>query len=104
MLYLNHQHGTTPNVEGVREMAFEVVIQFTAYDKLANTCQAKITQTGEVFEIDPFVGCAISMTDEQYSDDFGYTIVGKKYCMKEYTVYDGYVVPHAGGLVSLEAK
>lgn len=78
----------------------EKKITFTHYCHAGNTCKAK-TETGEEFAIDPFVGCAIPLTDEEYEAGEGFKLVGKSYLMTQYSVYTNNVVPHEGGLIAL---
>ena len=77
-----------------------LIVTVTSYDKDTNTCEA-ITSTGVYVGFDPFAGCAIDMTDEQYKDGYGFTVVGNTYCLTEYTSRDNHVVVHEGGIVFL---
>jgi len=67
-------------------------IKIVSYDKTTNTCQAKLLN-GDIFELDPFVGCAIEMTDEDYESGKGFDIVGRDYILTEYSVSKENVVP-----------
>ena len=42
-----------------------IQIEITEYDQARNVCKAKL-QNGNIIEIDPFVSCAIPLTDEEY--------------------------------------
>ena len=76
-------------------------ITITAYDSIANTCTAE-TDTGVTLKnFDPFVGCAVKMTDDQYHQGFGNSFVGKRYLMTEYSVYSSSIVPHENCLLEV---
>lgn len=77
-----------------------LIIEIVSYDKESNKMMAK-TMRGVSFVLDPFVGCAIRMSDEDYELGKGSDFVGKSYCMTIYTVYSNEVVPHEGGLTLL---
>jgi len=85
-------------------MSLEIVLRVIRYDKESNTCRA-IDSFGRDFDFDPFVSCAIKMTDEQYAGDFGFSIVGNGYVASDYSFSNGQLVPHENGLVLFrEAK
>lgn len=75
-----------------------LLVTITAYDHGRNVCQAKL-QDGRIIELDPFVSCAIKLTDEEYAANKGAEIVGKAFVMALYSVYIDHVVPHEGGFV-----
>ena len=76
-------------------------ITITAYDIKANTCTA-VTDSGVTLQnFDPFVGCAVKMTDDQYYQGFGNSFVGKRYLMTEYSVYPSSIVPHENSLLEV---
>ena len=75
-------------------------VKIIDYDQGANTCVAQLLN-GDVFELDPFVGCAIEMSDDEYESGKGFELVGKDYILTEYTVYKDNVVPIEGGMISL---
>lgn len=77
-----------------------VRVKITDYDKASNTCTAQLLN-GDIIELDPFGGCAISMTDDDYKNDKGFEIVGNSYLLAEYTVYKENVVPRAGGMIAI---
>jgi hypothetical protein len=77
-----------------------LIIEIVSYNKESNKMIAK-TLHGVNFALDPFVGCAIRMSDEDYELGKGGDFVGKSYCMTFYTVYKNEVVPHEGGLTLL---
>lgn len=79
-------------------MSLEITLKVISYDKETNTCRA-IDSFGRDFDFDPFVSCAIKMTDEQYSDGFGFSIVGNRYVASAYSFSNGQLVPHVNGLV-----
>ncbi len=79
-------------------MSLEIVLKVISYDKESNTCRA-IDSFGRDFNFDPFVGCAIRMTDEQYSKGFGFSIVGNGYVASDYSFSNGQLVPNENGLV-----
>lgn len=58
-------------------------------------------QNGNIIEIDPFVSCAIPLTDEEYHAGRGAEIVGKAYILTGYSVYPTHVLPHEGGMIAL---
>lgn len=77
-----------------------VRLKVTNYDKASNTCTAQLLN-GDIIELDPFVGCAINMTDEEYEKGKGFDIVGNNYILTEYTVYKENVVPSEGGMIAI---
>ena len=77
-----------------------VRLKVTDYDKESNTCTAQLLN-GDIVLFDPFVGCAISMTDEEYENDKGFDIVGNNYILTDYTVYKDSVVPAKDGIIAL---
>jgi len=77
-----------------------VRVKITDYDKASNTCTAQLLN-GDIIELDPFVGCAIELTDEDYENNKGFDIVGKTYLLTEYTVYKDNVVPGEGGMLEI---
>ena len=82
-----------------------LTIKITTYNKDKNTCTAKVLSGGFGYiEVDPFVGWAIGMTDEDYENDKGFSIVGSSYTLIEYSVYKDNVVPHENGMIELTNK
>ncbi len=77
-----------------------VRVKITDYDKASNTCTAQLLN-GDIIELDPFVGCAISMTDYDYEKDKGFDIIGNSYLLTEYTVYKENVVPSEDGMIAI---
>jgi len=57
---------------------------------------------GDIVDFDPFVSCAVSLTDDDYDNDKGSGIVGKSFILTQYTVYSDNVVPHQDGMFELE--
>lgn len=77
-----------------------IVVKIVSYDKENHKC--KIKHSGDcVSDFDPFVGCAIRMSDEDYEAGKGHDLVGNSYCVTFYTVYPTELVPHEGGLKQL---
>ena len=77
-----------------------IQIEITEYETAKNVCKAKL-QNGNIIEIDPFVSCAIPLTDEEYYAGRGAEIVGKSYLLTCYSVYPTHVLPHEGGMIAL---
>ncbi len=77
-----------------------VRVKITDYDKASNTCTAQLLN-GDIIELDPFVGCAIDMTDDDYENNKGFDVVGNSYLLTEYTVYKEIVVPSEGGMIAI---
>lgn len=77
-----------------------VRVKIISYDKDVNTCKAQLLN-GDVIELDPYVGCAITLTDEDYHAGKGGDIVGQSFLLTKYTVYAEHVVPHEGGMVAV---
>ena len=77
-----------------------IQVKIISYDYESNVCQGKLLN-GDIIEIDPFVGCAIPLTDEEYFNGNGGNIIGKSYTLTRYSVYPTYVVPHEGGMIEL---
>lgn len=77
-----------------------VRLKVISYNKETNTCSAQLLN-GDIIELDPFVSCAIYMTDEEYTGGEGFKIVGNNYLLTSYTVHPEHVVPHEGGMIAL---
>lgn len=77
-----------------------VRVEILDYDKASNTCTAQLLN-GDIIEIDPFVACAIHMSDEDYKKGKGFDIVGNSYLLTEYMVYKESVVPSEGGMIAI---
>ena len=75
-------------------------VKITEYNKEKNVCTAELLNSDKI-ELDPFVSCAIPMTDGQYSSGIGFELVGKEFILIEYTVYKQNVVPHKNGMIEL---
>lgn len=75
-------------------------VEIIDYDKDLNNCKARLLN-GDVIELDPYGGCAIAMTDDEYAAGNGADIVGKTYLLTAYSVYKDLVVPHEGGMICL---
>lgn len=78
-------------------------LKVTGYDKERNVCQA-VLQNGDNVEFDPYVSCAIPLTDEEYADGGGAGIVGCEYLLTAFTVYKHVIVPHEDGLIMIKHK
>ena len=77
-----------------------IQIKITEYYYDKNVCKAKL-QNGNIIEVDPFVGCAIPLTDEEYNNGNGAYLVGKSYILISYSVYPTHVMPHENGMIEL---
>jgi hypothetical protein len=75
-------------------------LRVTDYDKSRNTCTAQLLN-GDFIELDPYVGCAIELSDEDYDAGKGADIVGRDFILTEYSVYYHNVVPMEGGMIAL---
>ena len=75
-------------------------VKITEYNKDRNACKAKLLN-GDVVDLDPYVCCAIDLSDDDYETGKGADIVGNDYLLTEYTVYNDSIVPHAGGMIAL---
>jgi hypothetical protein len=76
-------------------------VQIIAYDKQSNDCTGKLLN-GNIISIDPFVGCAIKMTDEEYENNKGAELVGCIFILHSYSVYPTHVVPHENGMLQVD--
>lgn len=72
----------------------------THYDKATNTCKA-VLQNGDIVDFDPYVGCAIRLSDDEYENGEGKDIVGCEFLLIEYTVTRRMITPHENGLILL---
>ncbi len=79
-------------------MTTSIRVKVLSYNKDINSCQA-VTSCGDKISFDPFVFCAIRMTDEEYEEDYGYTIVGNTYDLYKYQVDVDQVYPLEGGMM-----
>lgn len=77
-----------------------VRLKIVDYDKHKNTYKAKLLN-GDIIAFDPFVSCAIAMTDEEYKNNKGFKYVGNNYILTEYTVYNDIVIPSEGGIIAV---
>lgn len=77
-------------------------LTIVAYNKDSHECEAKLLN-GDIIILDPFVSCAIEMTDEDCVLGKGFDIVGNSYLLTEYSVYKSCVVPEKGGMILLQA-
>tara|TARA_R110002096_G_C14661646_1_gene728198 strand:- start:25547 stop:25831 length:285 start_codon:yes stop_codon:yes gene_type:complete len=77
-----------------------IQIQLIEYRKESNDFIAK-TRLGESFVFDPFVSCALSMTDNEYENGKGFDFVGHDFLMNHYTVTHDNVYSHEGGLIEI---
>ena len=75
-----------------------ILIKILSYDKELNNCIAEL-QNGNMIAFDPFVGCAIELSDDDYEKGKGFDVVGKSYILTEYSVYAHNVVPHENGMI-----
>lgn len=78
-----------------------VRLKVISYDKETNTCKAQLLN-GDIVDFDPFVGCAVKLTDDDYHNGKGSEIVGKSVILTQYTVYHDNVVPHQEGMFEIE--
>ena len=78
----------------------ELRLKITKYFQGSNTCEAQL-MNGNLISFDPFVGCALELSDEDYQEGKGKYLVGNEYLMTEYTVYKDQVVPSENGLIQL---
>ena len=77
-----------------------VRVKIIAYNKITNTCTAQLLN-GDIIALDPFVGCAIPMTEEEYERGVGFYLVGNSYLLVEYMVYKDLVVPSENGMIAV---
>ena len=73
-----------------------IQVKVISYDKDTNTCEALFD--GQLITFDPFVGCAIELSDEDYRAGRGADIVGNTYVLTRYTVYTDCVCPNENGM------
>lgn len=76
-------------------------LKVISYDNESNTCKAQLLN-GDIVNFDPFVGCAIELSDEDYKNGFGSKLVDKSYLLTFYTVYRDAIVPHENGLLEIK--
>lgn len=69
-----------------------------------------VLASGELVAFDPFVSCAITLTDEEYKAGKGAELERKNFLITEFTVYKNFehenkyhymVVPHEGGIIEV---
>ena len=75
-------------------------IYITEYHETENTCTAKL-QNGNYIKLDPFVACAVPLSDADYENGKGHDLVGRTYLLTTYSVSPDDVVPHEGGMIEL---
>jgi len=72
-------------------------VKIVSYNKDVNTCKAELLN-GDIIELDPFVACAVELSDEDYHSGKGGDIIGNSYILTEYHVYKDQVVPMENGM------
>lgn len=77
-----------------------IIIHITEYNEKLNYCKARL-QDNKIIDLDPFGGCAIELSDEDYENGEGHNVVGKTYILVEYSVSRQMVVPHENGMIEL---
>ena len=77
-----------------------VRLKVISYDKETNTCKAQLLN-GDIVDFDPFVSCAVNLTDDDYHNGKGSEIVGKSFILTIYSVYPNNVVPHQTGMIEV---
>tara|TARA_R110002096_G_scaffold327284_10_gene521339 strand:- start:4234 stop:4476 length:243 start_codon:yes stop_codon:yes gene_type:complete len=77
-----------------------ILIYITEYNKESNSCKARL-QDNKIIVLDPFVSCAIELSDDDCNNGEGHSIVGKTYILTEYSVYKSVVIPDENGMVEL---
>ena len=75
------------------------------YDKDRNIFKA-ILPNDEIVYFDPFVGCAIELSDEDYVNDKGFEYVDKVFLLTDFSVerwdiITYIIVPNEGGIVDI---
>ena len=75
------------------------------YDKYKNMFKA-ILPSDEIVYFDPFVGCAIELSDEDYANDRGFEYVNKAFLLTDFSVkrlniISYLIVPSEGGIVDI---
>ena len=78
-----------------------IQIEITGYNFDRNVCVAQLSN-GNFIEVDPFVGCAVRLSDDDYVAGKGADLVGKKFVLTSYSVYPSTIVPHENGIVPVE--
>lgn len=78
-----------------------VIIEITKYNESSNTCVAKL-RDGSIINFDPFVGCAIPLTDDEYREGKAHALVGNSYLLIRYSVERNGVYPHEGGIMQIK--
>lgn len=76
-----------------------------AYDKDRNIFKA-ILPSDEIVYFDPFVGCAISLSDDDYANGKGFEYENKPFLLTEFSVQkwgvNSYmIIPSEGGIIAL---
>ena len=75
-------------------------VEIIEYDKETNLCKGRLLN-GDIVVIDPFVYCALPLSDEDYDDDKGSDIVGNSYILTKFDVTPDDIYPNKGGMVAL---
>lgn len=75
-------------------------LKVTGYDKERHVCQA-VLQNGDIVDFDPYVGCAIRLSDEECRNGKGKDIVGCEFLLIEYAVTRRMITPYENGLILL---
>ena len=75
-------------------------LKIISYNKERNVCNGEL-QNGNIVEIDPFVSCAIELSDEGYENGEGSRVVGKSYVLTSYSVYPHSIIPHENGMIEV---
>jgi len=79
------------------------------YFKDRNYCEA-VLASGEIVAFDPFVSCAITLSDDDYNSGRGADIVKRNFLITDFSVqpwfehdqrYHYMVTPNEGGIIAL---
>lgn len=76
-------------------------IKLKSYDKLRNEFKATTLQNGNTITLDPFVNCAIELSDDDYELDKGFYFVGRVFIMTAYLVRHDCVIALESGLIDI---
>jgi hypothetical protein len=73
-----------------------ILIKVVSYDKDINCCTAECN--GVMVEFDPYVLCALPLSDEEYQKGQGAQIVGNTYIVSDYFTISDIICPKQNGM------
>ena len=81
-------------------MVHTLRIEIIEYNKKLNVCKGRLLN-GDIVTVDPFCGCAIPLSDEDYKNGKAGDIVGNVYLLVDFHVGRDCITPYENGMILL---